>query len=67
MLIICQNDYPLYVCPTTTTHAEATVFAKVVQNEMNHDRERDARQRSIFIHVQTAEMLTEKDIKEKIQ
>ncbi len=64
MLIICRNDFPLYVCPETTTRKEAEAYAKKVQDEMNHDRADNVR--PIYIHVQIAQLLTEFEIKEKL-
>ncbi len=70
MLIICQNDFPLFVCPENTTPEDAGTFAKVLQTKkrdvLASSGQRDTGM-AIHIHVQRAEMLSETAIEEMIK
>lgn len=70
MLIICQNDFPLFVCPESTTPEDANTFAKVLQAKRRDSLESSGQRdtgMSIHIHVQRAEMLSEAAIEEMIK
>ncbi len=70
MLVICRNDFPLFVCPENTTSEDARTFAKLLQAKRRAALE-DSGQRdtgmAIHIHVQRAEMLSETAIEEMIK
>ncbi len=69
VLVLCQNDYPLYVCPEATTREDAEAYARIVQIEMRAEHKRihnDGLDACLYVHVQTAEMLDWATIKEKL-